>query len=159
MPIKRDLFATHLLLKFYYDFSVSLVAIVPYAGTRFLTSDYLRAATTLVPISVSMVGRCPCDAPCRFWYQRTHWCGGTDGLVSVQGCAAGYANCWAKCSRARACSLSLGSYFPWCGVQFRKVRQGPHSLTSRQRLHSTRKGPSPGCVSSLPVGSRSTWCL
>ncbi|KAF8257178.1 mitochondrial carrier [Lactarius quietus] len=48
-PIKRDLFHTLPLLKFYRGFTVSLVSIIPYAGTGFLTWDYLRA--TLVPIS------------------------------------------------------------------------------------------------------------
>ncbi|KAN0132425.1 hypothetical protein V8E53_009851, partial [Lactarius tabidus] len=52
IPIKRDVFhppASH-------NFSVSLVGIVPDAGTGFLTWDYLHAAT-LVPISVSPEGR------------------------------------------------------------------------------------------------------
>ena len=45
----HDLFHTLPLLKFYRGFTVSLVGIVPYAGTAFLTWDYLRA--TLVPVS------------------------------------------------------------------------------------------------------------
>lgn len=47
-PIKRNLFHAFPLLKFYCDFSfsVGLVGIVPYAGTGFLTWDYIRAATT-----------------------------------------------------------------------------------------------------------------
>ncbi|KAF8268348.1 mitochondrial carrier domain-containing protein [Lactarius quietus] len=58
-PIKRDLFHTLPLLKFYRGFTVSLVGIVPYAGTGFLTWDYLRA--TLVPISPD--GRPPRATP------------------------------------------------------------------------------------------------
>ena len=61
MPIKRDLFHTFPLLKFYRGFSVSLVGIVPYAGTAFLTWEYLRAATT--PVSVSPDGRRPRATP------------------------------------------------------------------------------------------------
>ena len=45
----HDLFHRLPLLKFYRGFTVSLVGIVPYAGTAFLTWDYLRA--TLVPVS------------------------------------------------------------------------------------------------------------
>jgi solute carrier family 25 protein 16 len=48
-PITRDLFHTFPLLKFYRGFTVSLVGIVPYAGTAFLTWGYLRA--TLVPVA------------------------------------------------------------------------------------------------------------
>ena len=55
----RDLFHTFPLLKFYRGFTVSLVGIVPYAGTGFLTWDYLRA--TLVPIGPD--GRRPRATP------------------------------------------------------------------------------------------------
>ncbi|KAH9957119.1 mitochondrial carrier domain-containing protein [Russula dissimulans] len=47
-PITREVFHTLPLLKFYRGFTVSLVGIVPYAGTAFLTWGYLRAA--LVPV-------------------------------------------------------------------------------------------------------------
>ncbi|KAN0130525.1 hypothetical protein V8E53_011611 [Lactarius tabidus] len=50
IPIKRDLFHTLQLLKFYRGFSTCLVGIFPYAGTGFLTWDNLHTAT-LVPIS------------------------------------------------------------------------------------------------------------
>jgi len=50
-PITRELFHTLPLLKFYRGFTVSLVGIVPYAGTAFLTWGYLRA--TLVPIGLN----------------------------------------------------------------------------------------------------------
>ena len=59
LPIRRDLFHTLPLLKFYRGFTVSLVGIVPYAGTAFLTWDYLRA--TLVPVSPD--GRRPRATP------------------------------------------------------------------------------------------------
>ncbi|KAH9992229.1 mitochondrial carrier domain-containing protein [Russula compacta] len=42
-PIAHDLFHAFPLLKFYRGFTVSLVGIVPYAGTAFLTWGYLRA--------------------------------------------------------------------------------------------------------------------
>jgi len=45
----RDLFHTLPLLKFYRGFTVSLVGIVPYAGTAFLTWDYLRATLVVSP--------------------------------------------------------------------------------------------------------------
>lgn len=61
LPIKRDLFHAFPLLKFYRGFSVSLVGIVPYAGTAFLTWEYLRAATR--PVSVSPDGRRPRATP------------------------------------------------------------------------------------------------
>jgi len=55
----RDVFHTLPLLKFYRGFTVSLVGIVPYAGTAFLTWDYLRA--TLVPVGPD--GRHPRATP------------------------------------------------------------------------------------------------
>ncbi len=58
-PIPRDLFHTLPLLKFYRGFTVSLAGIVPYAGTGFLTSGYLRA--TLIPIAPD--GRHPRATP------------------------------------------------------------------------------------------------
>ncbi|KAI0260424.1 mitochondrial carrier domain-containing protein [Gloeopeniophorella convolvens] len=48
VPATRQLFHTFPILKFYRGFSVSLVGIVPYAGTAFLTWGYLRA--TLLPV-------------------------------------------------------------------------------------------------------------
>lgn len=48
-PITREFFQTFPLLKFYRGFTVSLVGIVPYAGTAFLTWGYLRA--TLIPVA------------------------------------------------------------------------------------------------------------
>jgi solute carrier family 25 protein 16 len=58
-PIPRDLFHTFPLLKFYRGFTVSLVGIIPYAGTAFLTWGYLRA--TLVPVAPD--GRRPRATP------------------------------------------------------------------------------------------------
>jgi solute carrier family 25 protein 16 len=58
-PIARDMFHALPLLKFYRGFTVSLVGIVPYAGTGFLTWDYLRA--TLVPVGPD--GRRPRATP------------------------------------------------------------------------------------------------
>ncbi|KAI0298035.1 mitochondrial carrier domain-containing protein [Multifurca ochricompacta] len=54
-PATRDLVHTFPILKFYRGFSVSLVGIVPYAGTAFLTWGYLRA--TLVPVQSRSSGR------------------------------------------------------------------------------------------------------
>ncbi|KAH8985749.1 mitochondrial carrier [Lactarius hatsudake] len=58
-PIRRDLFHSLPLLRFYRGFTASLVGIVPYAGTAFLTWGYLRS--TLVPLAPD--GRRPRATP------------------------------------------------------------------------------------------------
>jgi hypothetical protein len=121
---QAQLFHTFILLKFYRGFPISLVGIVPYAGTGFVTWDYLPTATTLVPVSVSLDGCHLRTTPLTDLSIGTLRCSGADSLVSARGHAPAHANWRATAVGVLACSLSVDSYFPWCSVQFRKVRQG-----------------------------------